>query len=66
VIYFGKIYRKLKVFSGWIGNYGDMNTLTIEDAVLPMDNDPWIFRELGQAQFGDARLTRRAMILAQD
>jgi len=43
-----------------------LNTLTVEDAVLPTDNDPWIFRELGQAQFGDARLTRRAMINAQD
>ena len=31
-----------------------------------MSNDPWIFRELGQANFGDARLTQRAMIIAQD
>ncbi len=31
-----------------------------------MSNDPWIFRELGQAQFGDARLTQRAMSIAKD
>ncbi len=43
-----------------------MNTLTVEDAVLPMNDDTWIFRELGQAKFGDARLTRRAMIITQD
>ena len=43
-----------------------MNTSTLEDTILPTSNDPWIFRELGQAQFGDARLTQRAMSIAKD
>lgn len=28
--------------------------------------DPWVFRELGLALFGDARLTARALRLASD
>ena len=42
------------------------NTVFVDDPIVPMNDDPWIFRELGQAKFGDARLTRRAMIIAQD
>jgi len=43
-----------------------MTTSSVEDAVLPITNNLWIMRELGDARFGDARLTQRAMTIAQD
>ena len=43
-----------------------MTTSSVEDAVLPTTDHLWIWRELGTAQFGDARLTQRAMTIAQD
>ncbi len=43
-----------------------MTPASVEDAVLPMTDHLWIWRELGTAQFGDARLTQRAMTIAQD
>lgn len=44
-----------------------MDTMHAENLSAPaMTIDPWVFRELGKADFGDARLTGRALTFAHD
>jgi hypothetical protein len=44
-----------------------MATMDVGDLVAPpVTIEPWVFRELGQANFGDARLTGRVLTLAND
>ena len=52
-----------KEFCHWTTNLCPLDKAT--NAFKP-SIDPWVFRELGLASFGDARLTARALRLASD